>query len=81
LKKNIESDFYCYSNGTKKAICKECEKTTGSKMELSTCRICDIVIRKTGIKKLEKSKRYEYARFCNVSYDYYRLPLQMRRRK
>jgi hypothetical protein len=82
IEKNIESDFYCYSkNGTKKAICKECEKTTANKIELSTCPMCDIVIRKTGMKTHEKSKRHENARFCNVSYDYNRLPHQMRRRK
>ncbi len=81
IEKDSEFDFYRYSNGTKKAICKKCEKTTAYKMGLSTCPICEITIRKTSLKKHEKSERHENVKFSNVSYDYDRLPRQMRRSK
>ncbi len=81
IEKDSEFDFYRYSNGTKKAICKECEKTTANKMELATCPICDIVIRKASMKRHEKSKCHENVKFSNVSYEYNRLPQQMRRKK
>jgi hypothetical protein len=80
IEKDIEKDFYCYRNGTKRAACKKCHDMT-AKIELRTCPVCQIVIRKVGMKRHERIKRHENAKFCNVSYDYNRLPQHMRRRE
>jgi hypothetical protein len=73
------NEFYKYTNGMYKHICKKCENTNFSRYELYTCKICNIVIRKRNQSKHEKSYRHLYCKFWNVNYDSNNLQKQNKR--
>jgi hypothetical protein len=73
------NDFYTYTNGGYKRICKRCENTNKSKDELYTCNDCGIVIRIRNKNRHENSYRHQHCRFWNERYDSSRLQKQNKR--
>ena len=73
-------DFYSYTNGGYKRICKRCENTNKSKYELWYCDDCGITIRQRYKTKHLNSKRHLHCYFWNERYDSERLQKQNKRR-
>ena len=74
-----ENDFYTFTNGDYKRICKQCENTNASKYELYTCEVCYMIIRKRNKRKHENSYRHQHCKFWCHTYDSNRLQPQHRR--
>ena len=73
-------DFYSYTNGGYKSICKRCENTNKSKYELYECNKCGLIIRQRNKKKHEESHRHLYYYFWGEQYDSERLQKQNKRK-
>jgi hypothetical protein len=78
IEKSI-NDFYLYTNGTLKSICKSCENTGPSKYTLWHCEDCDITIRKRFKTKHLNSKRHLHCYFLGEKYNSENLQIQNQR--
>ena len=72
-------DFYTYTNGGYKCICKQCENGNKSKYKLWHCEICNETIRQRFMNKHLNSQKHLYCYFWNEEYDSSRLQKQCKR--
>jgi hypothetical protein len=73
------ADFYLYTNGTLKSICKRCENTSFSKCKLWYCEDCGINIRQMKRTRHLKSKRHLHCYFTENKYNSENLQKQNKR--
>ncbi len=74
------SEFYSYTNGNYKSICKQCENHNKSKTELFKCETCNMIIRQKNKTTHMNSYRHQKCRFWSEEYDTEKLQNQNRRR-